>query len=52
MPTIVNFKGKKVVEPGVYSQIKSGIPAKTNNFYISLKNYFIEITMINNNFLM
>jgi hypothetical protein len=32
MPTIVNFKGKRVVEPGVYAQIKSGIPAKPNNF--------------------
>lgn len=28
MPTIVNFKGRRVVEPGVYAQIKSGIPAK------------------------
>jgi hypothetical protein len=32
MPTVVNFKGKKVIEPGVYAQIKSGIPAKSNNF--------------------
>ena len=24
----VNFNGKKVIEPGVYSQIKSGVPAK------------------------
>lgn len=32
MPTVVNFKGKRVVEPGVYAQIKSGIPAKPSNF--------------------
>lgn len=24
----VNFNGKKIIEPGVYSQIKSGVPAK------------------------
>ena len=24
----VNFNGRRVIEPGVYSQIKSGVPAK------------------------
>ncbi|MEO6682382.1 MAG: hypothetical protein ABIN48_06110 [Ginsengibacter sp.] len=32
MATKVNFKGRKVIEPGVYAQIKSGIPAKPNDF--------------------
>lgn len=31
MPTVVNFNGKKIVEPGVYAQIKSGIPAKPSS---------------------
>jgi len=31
MPTVVNFNGKKIIEPGVYAQIKSGIPAKPSN---------------------
>ena len=32
MPTTVNFKGRRIVEPGVYAQVKSGIPAKPSNF--------------------
>jgi len=32
MPTVVNFNGKKVIEPGVYAQVKSGIPAKPSAF--------------------
>ena len=32
MSTVVSFNGKKIIEPGVYSQIKSGIPAKPSNF--------------------
>lgn len=26
MPTIVNFNNRQIIEPGIYSQIKSGIP--------------------------
>ena len=26
MPTIVNFNNRQIIEPGAYSQIKSGIP--------------------------
>lgn len=32
MATVVSFKGKKIIEPGVYAQIKSGIPARPSNF--------------------
>jgi hypothetical protein len=32
MATVVNFNGKRIIEPGVYAQIKSGIPARPNNF--------------------
>lgn len=32
MSTVVNFKGKRIVEPGVYAQVKSGIPAKPSTF--------------------
>lgn len=28
MAILVNFNGRRVIEPGVYSQIKSGVPAK------------------------
>lgn len=32
MATIVNFNGKKIIEPGVYAQVKSGIPVKPSTF--------------------
>lgn len=32
MSTVVNFKGKKIIEPGVYAQVKSGIPVKPSTF--------------------
>jgi len=32
MATVVSFNGKRIIEPGVYSQIKSGIPARPNSF--------------------
>ena len=32
MSTVVNFKGKKIIEPGVYAQVKSGIPVKPSSF--------------------
>ncbi len=32
MATIVNFGGKKIIEPGVYAQVKSGIPAQPSTF--------------------
>lgn len=32
MSIVRNFNGKRVIEPGVYAQTRSGIPAKANNF--------------------
>lgn len=32
MSIVKNFNGKRVVEPGVYAQTKSGIPLKSSNF--------------------
>lgn len=32
MSIVRNFNGKRVIEPGVYAQTKSGIPVKSNNF--------------------
>lgn len=32
MATVVSFNGRRIIEPGVYSQIKSGIPARPSTF--------------------
>lgn len=32
MSIVRNFNGRRIIEPGVYAQIKSGIPARSNNF--------------------
>lgn len=32
MSTVVNFKGKRIIEPGVYAQVQSGIPVKPGAF--------------------
>jgi len=32
MSIVVNFGGKRIVEPGVYAQTKSGVTARPNNF--------------------